>query len=436
MTTALSAEQRLAVEETTGARVVGVERAGTGGSRLTLLVDLDGPPGAVVVRAEGDGAFTGTELDLAREAAVYRALDGSGVPVARLLAVAESADALVLERLPGSDELAGRPADELAAIMDALADALGRLHRLDPGDLALPFAAPATASDHARLDLAMWRRLADRFAPARDPLARWVEGWLWANPPASVERTCLVQGDTGPGNLIADGPVLTGLVDWEMAHLGDPIDDLAWVRFRCEGLDVDLDRFERRWSDAAGVAVDAAALAYYGLAVPYRCYVISAIAAARGGGARGHAPYLLVAQRFLDRMAGEISALTGVDEAPPPLPPDDRTIRTPWFDQLVETLRAGARAIDDPDTAARVRDAQILVHVLRQHDRLGDRLDAAETADATRVLGVGPDDPKLAEAAEAAGRRGGDDVLRYLMRRRVRDHERWRTILERERTRR
>ena len=436
MTSALSDEHRRLVEETTGARVVGVRRAGTGGSRLTLLVDLDGPPGTVVVRTEGDGAFTGTELDLAREAAVYRALDGSGVPVARLLAVSPSADGLVLERLPGSDALAGRPPDELAAVMDALAAALGRLHRLDPAELALPFAAPETAVDHARLDLGMWRRLADRFAPRRDPLARWVEGWLWTNPPATVARTCLVQGDTGPGNLLADGPDLTGLVDWELAHLGDPIDDLAWVRFRCEGLDVDLDRFERRWSEAAGVPVDPATLAYYGLAVPYRCYVISAIAAARGGGARGYPPYLLVAQRFLDRMAGHIASLTGVDEAPPDLPTADETARTPWFDQLVETLRAGARAIDDTDTAARVRDAQILVHVLRQHDRVGDRLDAAEAADAAAVVGVGPHDPALAEAAEAAGRDGGEAVLRYLLRRRARDHERWRTILERERTRR
>jgi len=41
-----------------------------------------------------------------------------------------------------------------------------------------------------------------------------------------------VQGDTGPGNFIyGDGSVLA-VVDWELAHLGDPMDDIAWLSLR------------------------------------------------------------------------------------------------------------------------------------------------------------------------------------------------------------
>ena len=42
----------------------------------------------------------------------------------------------------------------------------------------------------------------------------------------------LVQGDTGPGNFLHDGSKLTAIVDFELAHIGDPMEDLAWIGTR------------------------------------------------------------------------------------------------------------------------------------------------------------------------------------------------------------
>ncbi len=50
--------------------------------------------------------------------------------------------------------------------------------------------------------------------------------------PASVPRTVVCHGDVGPGNFLHDGARVTALLDWEFAHLGDPMDDLAWWVFR------------------------------------------------------------------------------------------------------------------------------------------------------------------------------------------------------------
>jgi hypothetical protein len=82
-----------------------VRRTVTGGSRLTWLSEVvrDGAVLPVVVRVEGDGSFTGTDLSLAREAVAYRALGTTGVPVPGVLAVNDDGTAVVLERLPGSD---------------------------------------------------------------------------------------------------------------------------------------------------------------------------------------------------------------------------------------------------------------------------------------------------------------------------------------------
>jgi aminoglycoside phosphotransferase (APT) family kinase protein len=42
----------------------------------------------------------------------------------------------------------------------------------------------------------------------------------------------LVQGVTGPGNFMYAGGRVVAVVDWELAHLGDPMDDIAWLTLR------------------------------------------------------------------------------------------------------------------------------------------------------------------------------------------------------------
>ena len=41
-----------------------------------------------------------------------------------------------------------------------------------------------------------------------------------------------MQGDTGPGNFMYQDGKVTAVVDWELAHLGDPMDDIAWLSLR------------------------------------------------------------------------------------------------------------------------------------------------------------------------------------------------------------
>jgi Ser/Thr protein kinase RdoA (MazF antagonist) len=50
---------------------------------------------------------------------------------------------------------------------------------------------------------------------------------------ASQAATFLVHGDFGPNNVLLDdrGQAVTAVLDWEWAHAGDPIDDVAWTEF-------------------------------------------------------------------------------------------------------------------------------------------------------------------------------------------------------------
>ncbi|MFI5909319.1 phosphotransferase family protein [Dactylosporangium sp. NPDC051541] len=201
------------------APVTGLERL-TGGSsrevwafesagrRLILLSD---PPG----EQRGGGA--------AFEASVLRAVRAAGVAAPEAVAVVPGG--LVLERLDG--ETVPR------RILDGLTDgrrlarqcgaALGRLHTVDPS-------AVAGLPDEDRL--VEYRATLDRLDPDR-PVLELAYAWLRDRRPAR-RRTTVTHGDFRLGNFVVDvdGDGLVGVLDWESAHRGDPLEDLGWIAVR------------------------------------------------------------------------------------------------------------------------------------------------------------------------------------------------------------
>ena len=93
------------ITEATGRRVRALRRVAYGASRATYLVEME-VGGDLVARVDtGDGPMAGTELSLVREAAVYRALAGTGVRIPRLHAVAPDGTVLLTDRAPGTHEV-------------------------------------------------------------------------------------------------------------------------------------------------------------------------------------------------------------------------------------------------------------------------------------------------------------------------------------------
>src|SRR5262249_21265922 len=85
----------------------------------------------------------------------------------------------------------------------------------------------------------------------------------------------LVQGDTGPGNLLHDGSRVTALLDFELAHLGDPMEDIAWVGTRNAQEPIpDMSRFLTKYDGASGITPDAARLRYHSLLAELRIAVL------------------------------------------------------------------------------------------------------------------------------------------------------------------
>jgi aminoglycoside phosphotransferase (APT) family kinase protein len=166
----------------------------------------------------------------AHDAALLHAARQAGVPAPRVRIVLQPGDDLgegtVTDRVAG--ETLGRKINtdpRLAAIRPQLAAQCGAIlaavHRIDAGGLAfLPRHAPAD-------QLAMFRTLADAChhpLPAVELGLRWVAEHLPAAP-----RTSVVHGDFRNGNLIVGDDGVRCVLDWELAHTGDPMLDLGWL---------------------------------------------------------------------------------------------------------------------------------------------------------------------------------------------------------------
>jgi aminoglycoside phosphotransferase (APT) family kinase protein len=400
-------DERLAsfVERATGARVAASARLGAGASRATWRVTLATGAECVLRADTGDGPMAGTPLTLAREAAVYAALGGGPVPIPRLLAAKPEGDALLVALAPGTESLDGLAQDARTLVMDAYVDALAALHAVDADRLALPgFARPAP-DDPARPELALWRAVLEARVTRPAPLARFAFAWLERHAPRHADRIALCHGDVGPGNFLqADGRI-TALLDWEFAHLGDPLDDLAWLSFRGHHLKDavgDLDAQLARWSERTSLAADRPRIAWYRALVMLRMLVACHAALDSGAASLDRTVYFSLAALLECLLPRALAELAGVALEPAPAPPAPAATEDAEVLASLATDLSGALLPELPGALqARARGNLLLLVHLQAADRFGAAVRSAERARIAEALGRDEGDAGRARAALA-----------------------------------
>jgi aminoglycoside phosphotransferase (APT) family kinase protein len=215
--------------------VVHAVRLSGGASQETWSFDIvhpDGNIGAILRRApQGYGAAPARAAGLNAEATLMQLAHDAGVPSPRVLHVLQPADELgtgfVMARVEGETIPRKILRDaEFAAARPKLARQLGGvlagIHGLDMTKL------PELRGMTAAKEIAELERDYRSFDWPR-PVFELALRWLRDHDPGLSEQNTLVHGDFRHGNLIIGPDGVRAVLDWELAHTGDPMEDLGWI---------------------------------------------------------------------------------------------------------------------------------------------------------------------------------------------------------------
>ena len=209
-----------------------LRRLSGGASRETWsfdAVDADGTRHGLVLRRD-PGAAVG-QLDRSVEFRLLAAAHDAGVATPQVWFLLEADDGLgsgfVMERIEG-ETIPRRILrdDAYATARPKLAHQCGEqaahIHALDPARL------PSLPVQGAREQIELYRAYLDGFGephPAFELGLRWLAEHAPTDPPDPT----LVHGDFRNGNLVVGPDGVRAVLDWELAHLGDPVEDLGWL---------------------------------------------------------------------------------------------------------------------------------------------------------------------------------------------------------------
>ena len=219
-----------------GCGVSSLQRLSGGASQETwsFVVHASGQADlALVLRRAPEGAAerAAGNATLDAEARIIDRVSRAGVPVPAVPLVLQPAMGLgegyVMQLVAG--ETLGRRIVADARLAGARAElarqcgqALARIHAVDTARLPPLRRAPA-------MDELSYYEARHRGHGGPRPVFELALQWLKRHRPPDPARLSLVHGDFRNGNLVVDEGGLRAVLDWEMAHLGDPMEDLGWI---------------------------------------------------------------------------------------------------------------------------------------------------------------------------------------------------------------
>jgi aminoglycoside phosphotransferase (APT) family kinase protein len=273
--------------QATDVAVAAIDRIFGGASRETyrLTVRLRESGGLLERRLilRRDPISSLIETDRATEFRAYAAFHGTSVPVPRPLFLETDPrwlgrPFLVMEEVVGAVSspklLTEQPyLDRREAIGEQKWRILGVIARTDPAKIGLRDALEAPALEECwRREIDSWERIIDADEMTPQPIARAAIRRLRRDPPPPPRRLSVVHGDYRTGNFLFDDTGrIRAILDWEMCHLGDPLEDLAWALDplwswpdrELPGKLLPRERALALWEETSGMTIDRRALAWW-----------------------------------------------------------------------------------------------------------------------------------------------------------------------------
>ncbi len=242
-----------------------------------------------ILRKDPPASLLDTDREV--EYGFYSSYYGSPVPVPRMRWLERDAGPLggaffIMERIGGCETAPRtlqepRYADVRRAIARRMYEILADIATFDWHGTDIERLNVVPAIDGCwKKELDHWERIIDENELSPQPIVRAGIRWLRANPPPPAHHVSVVHGDYRVGNfLYTSGGEINGVLDWEMAHLGDPLEDLAWsfneswqwAKDGRPGGVVTVEDACRTWSEASGMPVDLAGLRWWRTFCDVKC---------------------------------------------------------------------------------------------------------------------------------------------------------------------
>lgn len=220
------------------------ERIHGGASRQTYRLKLTYTRNGVkeekglILRIDPEKALIETEH--AMEYMFYKAFHGSTVPVPAPVWLEEDGKWLggaffVMEEITGCEtspaKIAEPPFDRVREkIGETYCWILGQISKADPEKIGLLKNMDVPKPDECwKRELDYWEQMIEQDELEPQPVARAAIRWLRRTPPPPAQKISIIHGDYRIGNFLYDEKgKIHGILDWEMCHMGDPIEDLAY----------------------------------------------------------------------------------------------------------------------------------------------------------------------------------------------------------------
>jgi Phosphotransferase enzyme family len=173
-----------------------------------------------------------------------------------VLGVLDDPDSILMAVVPGTSRPDG---EEIETVGPKYLALVAKLHAADPS--AFPVTQHPTMRAAMTDDLDLWTHEGELRGVLGDPMLALTLRVLRHLMPDGADRPSIVHGDVGAGNFMCLDGEVTAMLDWELAHLGDPHEDLAWLWMR--GAHTDFGDPETRFADyerASGRVIERARL--------------------------------------------------------------------------------------------------------------------------------------------------------------------------------
>jgi hypothetical protein len=232
------------------------------------------------------------------------------------------------------------------------------------------------------------------------------------------------------------------IVDWELAHLGDPMDDIAWLSLRAtQEPFTDFPARLREYEALSGHAIDERRVHYYRVMAETKLLVMGHRPAGAGGGRAANAEggggdvgngliYGMLHRRLWFEA---IAAFLDLDLPPAETPPPHEPAEQDWlYDALLDQLRdVVVPRITDPLALQRTKGFARIIKYLRAASDHRAFYDRCELDDLTKLLDEEPASVSAGRTAVTEAVRAGTvsdaDYLSYAWRRTARENELMRT---------